>query len=112
MEDPRQLGETLPALVERVVDSYFSDQRTHHVDKHFLPSKAGIVRICDLLLELTYPAYVGRQDLTRRERRILENPSPGSRIYMGTVKPVYLFVTRRLLGWEDREGARDRGARD
>jgi RIO-like serine/threonine protein kinase len=50
--------------------------------------------------------------LTRRERRILANPSPGSRIYMGTVKPVYLFVTRRLLGWEDREGARDRGSQD
>ena len=65
MEDPRQLGETLPSLVERVVNSYFSDQRTHHVDKQFLPSKTGIVRICDLLLELTYPAYVGRQDLTR-----------------------------------------------
>ena len=50
--------------------------------------------------------------LTRRERRILANPSPGSRIYMGTVKPIYLFVTRRLLGWEDREGARDRGSQD
>jgi RIO-like serine/threonine protein kinase len=50
--------------------------------------------------------------LTRRERRILANPSPGSRIYMGTVKRAYLFVTRRMLGWEDREGARDRGAQD
>ncbi len=27
---------------------------------------------------------------------------------MGTVKPVYLFVTRRILGWADREGAADR----
>ncbi len=50
--------------------------------------------------------------LTARELEILANPSPTSRIYMGTVKPVYLFVTRRLLGWEDREGARDRGSRD
>jgi hypothetical protein len=30
---------------------------------------------------------------------------------MGTIKPVYLFVTRRLIGWADREGASDRGAR-
>lgn len=48
--------------------------------------------------------------LTQRELGILANPSPLSRIWMGTFKPVYLFVTRRLLGWADREGAADRGA--
>lgn len=48
--------------------------------------------------------------LTQRERDILANPSPVSRIWMATVKPVYLFVTRRVLGWADREGAGDRGA--
>jgi RIO-like serine/threonine protein kinase len=46
--------------------------------------------------------------LTRRERQILAHPSPASRVWMGTVKPVYLFVTRRLFGWSDREGAADR----
>lgn len=46
--------------------------------------------------------------LTMRERRILATPALHSRIWMATVKPVYRFVTRRLLGWEDREGARDR----
>ena len=49
--------------------------------------------------------------LTARERRILANPSPASRLFRGTVKPVYLFITRRLLGWADREGAGDRNAR-
>jgi RIO-like serine/threonine protein kinase len=49
--------------------------------------------------------------LTERERRILANPSPISNIYMNTVKPVYRFVTRRLLGWADREGAGNRGDR-
>jgi hypothetical protein len=29
---------------------------------------------------------------------------------MATVKPVYLFVTRRVLRWSDREGAGDRGS--
>ncbi|MGB5689354.1 MAG: RIO1 family regulatory kinase/ATPase [Woeseiaceae bacterium] len=48
--------------------------------------------------------------LTQREKAILANPSPVSRAWMATVKPVYLFVTRRLLGWADREGAGDRGA--
>jgi RIO-like serine/threonine protein kinase len=49
--------------------------------------------------------------LTRRELSILDNPSLASRTFMLTVKPVYLFVTRRLLGWSDREGAADRGDR-
>ena len=48
--------------------------------------------------------------LTERERSILANPSPLSRLWMGTFKPVYLLVTRKWLGWADREGASDRGA--
>ena len=50
--------------------------------------------------------------LTERERRILANPSPASRLFRGTVKPLYLFITRRILGWADREGAADRNSRD
>jgi hypothetical protein len=46
--------------------------------------------------------------LTARERRILATPSPAFRLWMAAVKPVYLFVTRRLFGWADREGAGDR----
>jgi hypothetical protein len=49
--------------------------------------------------------------LTARQRAILARPSPPSRLYRRTVKPVYLFVTRRLMGWADREGAGDRGRR-
>jgi hypothetical protein len=29
-------------------------------------------------------------------------------LWMATAKPIYRFVTRRLLGWADREGAGDR----
>jgi predicted Ser/Thr protein kinase len=46
--------------------------------------------------------------LTRREKSILDNPSLISKLWKITGKPVYLFVTRRLFGWEDREGAGDR----
>jgi RIO-like serine/threonine protein kinase len=46
--------------------------------------------------------------LTTREHAILNSPSTLSRAWMSLVKPVYLFVTRRLLGWSDREGAADR----
>jgi len=46
--------------------------------------------------------------LTGRERQILAAPSVPSRLWMRTGKPIYLFVTRQLLGWSDREGAGDR----
>ena len=46
--------------------------------------------------------------LTEREMRILDTPSAPARLARGVIKPVYLFVTRRLLGWADREGAGDR----
>lgn len=51
------------------------------------------------------------QVLTQRELSILRNPSLPSLAYMKTIKPVYMFITRRLLGWSDREGASDRGDR-
>lgn len=46
--------------------------------------------------------------LTARQRRILARPSLVTRIWMGSGKRVYLLVTRRILGWADREGAADR----
>lgn len=46
--------------------------------------------------------------LTARERQILASPSMPSRLWMASGKKLYLFVTRRLLGWADREGAGDR----
>jgi predicted Ser/Thr protein kinase len=52
-----------------------------------------------------------RERLTARQLRILATPSPPSRFYRRSLKPAYLFVTRRLLGWSDREGAGDRGRR-
>jgi RIO-like serine/threonine protein kinase len=48
--------------------------------------------------------------LTARERRILATPSLASRAWMASGKRVYLFVTRRILHWRDREGAGDRAA--
>ncbi len=48
------------------------------------------------------------QTLTARQRAILATPAWPSRLWMRTVKPVYLWLTRRVLGWADREGAGDR----
>ncbi len=46
--------------------------------------------------------------LTARQRRILATPAPHSRLWRATGKRAYTFVTRRILGWADREGAGDR----
>ena len=51
------------------------------------------------------------EHLTEREKNILARPSAPSRVFRATIKPVYQFITRRLLGWADREGAHDRGER-
>ena len=48
--------------------------------------------------------------LSTRQRAILARRSPLAATWARTGKPVYWFVTRRLLGWADREGAGDRGA--
>ena len=48
--------------------------------------------------------------LTTRQRALLARRSPLAAAWAATGKPVYRFVTRRLLGWADREGAGDRGA--
>lgn len=46
--------------------------------------------------------------LTNRERRILATPAITSRVWRVTGKKLYLLITRRMLGWRDREGAGDR----
>ena len=48
------------------------------------------------------------ESLTARQRQILARPSPWSRAWMATGKKLYRVVTRRWLGWSDREGAGDR----
>ncbi len=46
--------------------------------------------------------------LTGRQQRMLSTPSGLSRLWKATGKQAYLFVTRGVLGWADREGAGDR----
>ncbi len=79
------------------------------------PKRGRLFRIAayeDLRHLLKHKRTYWPDRLTQRERHILTNPSPVSRASMGMVKPVYMFITRRIFGWEDREGARDRGAVD
>lgn len=78
----------------------------------FAPQRGRLFRLLgyeDLRHLLKHKRSYCPQRLTQRERNILDNPSFASRIFRSTVKPVYIFVTRRILGWADREGAANRG---
>jgi hypothetical protein len=57
---------------------------------------------------LKHKRYYCAEHLTARERAILERPAALSRYWMRLGKPIYLFITRRVLHWRDREGAGDR----
>ena len=54
----------LSELVDAIVESYRSDPRAHHIGRRFLPSRDEIIEIAELLLQLVYPGYFGRQGLT------------------------------------------------
>jgi len=50
--------------------------------------------------------------LTARERKILGSKSLPARLWMATGKQVYLFITRKLIGYMDREGSGADATRD
>lgn len=54
----------LQTLVDALLQSYRVDGRAHHINKQFLPSRDEAVALLQLLLQLMYPGYFGRQDLT------------------------------------------------
>lgn len=58
------LDDRLPQLVDRLVASYEADPRTRHIGRGYMPSRAEIIRIIDLLFEVSYPGYYGRQNLS------------------------------------------------
>ena len=65
MKERPRIGQALSKLVEKIVDSYYADERTQHIDSTYLPGRAEVVEIVNLLLELLFPGYHGRQRLTR-----------------------------------------------
>lgn len=63
------IDDKLPALVDRIVESYMADPRTRHIDRGYLPAASEIVRIIEMLLEISYPGYFGRQNLSGKNVR-------------------------------------------
>jgi serine O-acetyltransferase len=51
-------------LVEEFLESYRTEARLHAINRRFIPSREGSLEVLRLCLELLYPGYHGRQDLT------------------------------------------------
>jgi serine O-acetyltransferase len=62
--DRKQLNERLPAVVEKLVQSVTSEPRLQHLNRVYLPSRDEIVNIINLLRQLVFPGYFGKQGLT------------------------------------------------
>ncbi len=60
-----QFGEQLLHLVDKIVNSYNGDERTRHLDRAYLPNRESVVEVLQLILELVYPGYYGRQNLNQ-----------------------------------------------
>lgn len=56
----------LDSLTGRLIDSYLSDERARRLSHRYLPSREAIVGIVEGVLDLMYPGYFGRRDLTEQ----------------------------------------------
>lgn len=62
----------------------------------------------DLRHLLKHKQHYAAHLLTQRERQILSTPSWLTLAWRKIPKPIYHFVTRRALGWKDRDGPEER----
>ncbi|MFQ5429047.1 MAG: serine O-acetyltransferase EpsC [Phycisphaerae bacterium] len=58
------IDDRLTRLVDRVVDSYVAEPITRHIGRGYMPTREEVIRIVDLLFEISYPGYFGRQNLS------------------------------------------------
>jgi serine O-acetyltransferase len=54
----------LDKLTGELLESYLGDQRARRISQRYLPSREAIVEILGSVLDLMYPGYFGRQDLS------------------------------------------------
>ncbi len=52
-------------LTEEILDSYRGDERARRIARRYLPSREAIVEILEAVLDLMYPGYFGRRDLSQ-----------------------------------------------
>jgi serine O-acetyltransferase len=61
----RPTGSSRARLTRELLDSYAAEQRALRLSQRYLPSREAIVDILLIVLDLMYPGYFGRRDLTR-----------------------------------------------
>jgi len=54
----------LDGLAGELLDSYSGDERARRISRRYLPSREAIIQILEGVLDLMYPGYFGRRDLT------------------------------------------------
>ncbi|MFW6060751.1 MAG: serine O-acetyltransferase EpsC, partial [Phycisphaeraceae bacterium] len=54
----------LTTLVERLLDSYRTDERTHHLDATFLPNRERTLELLGLLRQILFPGFFDNQRIT------------------------------------------------
>src|SRR6202049_248821 len=62
---PPSDNELLEELTIQFLDSYMGDERARRISRRYLPSREAIVEILESVLDLMYPGYFGRRDLSR-----------------------------------------------
>jgi serine O-acetyltransferase len=58
------LNHRLPEIVQSLVGSVMAEDRMKHLDRVYLPSRDAIIKCIDLLRQLIFPGYFGKQGLT------------------------------------------------
>lgn len=90
----------LDALIERLVESYQSDDRTHHLDATFLPSQARTIEILGLLRQLIFPGFFDEERLSTQTVRFHVGD-----LLMRLRDMLYEQIRQALRYEENRQGA-------
>ncbi|HEV7613094.1 MAG TPA: serine O-acetyltransferase [Steroidobacteraceae bacterium] len=61
---PPSSNPALDELTGEFLDSYMGDERARRISRRYLPSREAIVEILESILDLMYPGYFGRRDLS------------------------------------------------
>ena len=67
--DRETLNDRLPAVVDKLVESVLAEPRMQHLDRGILPNRDVIVACIELLRQVVFPGYFGKQRLTRENVR-------------------------------------------
>src|SRR5882724_10773206 len=63
--NPKSKATVLDDLAGDLLHSYLNDERARRISQRYLPSREAIVEILESVLDLMYPGYFGRRDLSR-----------------------------------------------